>query len=154
MSDAGVGAAHVSHCNPPALKVSHVTFAMMSIIIPGELLFHCVVQVLAIANKDWKAVLDSAVAKFRAAGAAEADIHGALKAHSRKDELDLGPDPEPEQPEAKEEVGGCLGKWGGCLGEWGGRMLVGAGPARGWEGGRCRREAKGLGGCLVEGQGE
>mmetsp|Transcript_9583 Transcript_9583/g.20413 ORF Transcript_9583/g.20413 Transcript_9583/m.20413 type:complete len:652 (+) Transcript_9583:75-2030(+) len=53
-------------------------------------------QVLAAVKQEWKAVLDSAVDKFRSAGASETEIRGALKNHSRKDELDLGPDPEPE----------------------------------------------------------
>jgi hypothetical protein len=39
-------------------------------------------QVQAAIKKDWKPILDSATAKFRAAGAAEADIRAALKNHS------------------------------------------------------------------------
>lgn len=51
-------------------------------------------QVLAAVGKEWKPTLDSAVDKFRSAGAAEADVRGALKNHTKKEELDLGPDPE------------------------------------------------------------
>lgn len=59
-------------------------------------------QVLAAVGKDWKPMLDSAVDKFKTAGAAEADIRGALKNHSKKDELDLSPDPEEEVVVEKE----------------------------------------------------
>ncbi|GAX75372.1 hypothetical protein CEUSTIGMA_g2816.t1 [Chlamydomonas eustigma] len=52
-------------------------------------------QVLAAVGKEWKPVLDLGVSKFRAAGAAEPDIRAALKNHTQKDQLDLGPDPEP-----------------------------------------------------------
>ncbi len=34
---------------------------------------------------------------FRGAGCAEADIRGALKNHYCRDQLDLGPEPEPEK---------------------------------------------------------
>lgn len=62
-------------------------------------------QVQAAVGQAWKPTLDSAVEKFREAGASETEIRSALKNHSRKDELDLGPDPEPpasEQPAAAE----------------------------------------------------
>ena len=49
---------------------------------------------MAAVGKEWKPTLDSAVDKFRSAGAAEADVRGALKNHTKKEELDLGPDPE------------------------------------------------------------
>lgn len=41
--------------------------------------------------------MDEAVQHFRDAGCAESDIRGALKNHYCADQLDLGPDPEPEQ---------------------------------------------------------
>ena len=54
-------------------------------------------QVLAETNAEpWRPVLDRAAEKFKASGAPEPDIRAALKNHSRRDELDLGPDPEPE----------------------------------------------------------
>jgi len=37
------------------------------------------------------------VEHFRGAGCAEADIRGALKNHYCRDQLDLGPEPEPEK---------------------------------------------------------
>ena len=64
--------------------------------LPAAHTCHTVPQVLAAVGRDWKPVLDGAVDKFRTAGASEADIRGALRNHSRKDELDLGPDPEEE----------------------------------------------------------
>lgn len=55
------------------------------------------VQVLAVTGAEaWRPALDEAAAKFRASGAAEADIRTALKNHIKAAELDLGPDPEPE----------------------------------------------------------
>ena len=58
-------------------------------------------QVLAAINKtEWRSILDSATDKFRAAGAAEADIRAALKNHTKVADLNLGPDPEPEVPAA------------------------------------------------------
>lgn len=54
-------------------------------------------QVLAATGAEpWRPVLDVATSKFRASGAAEADVRQALKNHTRASELDLGPDPEPE----------------------------------------------------------
>eukprot|EP00983_Pelagomonas_calceolata_P080627 1155224-Pelagomonas_calceolata.AAC.15 len=53
-------------------------------------------QVLAETKAEpWRPVLDKATEKFKASGAPEADIRAALKNHSRREELDLGPDPEP-----------------------------------------------------------
>lgn len=66
-------------------------------------------QLLAAAGRPWKPLLDEAVAAFREAGCAETDIRGALKAHTHADELDLGPDPEPEAPAAT-AAGGASGK--------------------------------------------
>ena len=54
--------------------------------------------------QDWRPQLDSAVEKFRAAGCPEADIRGALIAHSMKDHLDLEP-----EPATKPEV--CTCSW-------------------------------------------
>jgi hypothetical protein len=56
-------------------------------------------QVLAAINKaEWRSILDTATDKFRAAGAAEADIRAALKNHTKVADLNLGPDPEPKVP--------------------------------------------------------
>jgi hypothetical protein len=49
-------------------------------------------------------MLDLGVNKFRAAGAAEPDIRSALKNHTQKDQLDLGPDPEPQATPSVTEV--------------------------------------------------
>lgn len=57
-------------------------------------------QILGGVGETWKHVLDQAVELFKAAGCSESDIRSALKNHARKDELDLGPDPEPEPKEA------------------------------------------------------
>ena len=59
---------------------------------------------MAAVGKDWKPMLDSAVDKFRSAGASEPDIRGALKNHTKKDDLDLGPDPEEEAAAAAKEA--------------------------------------------------
>lgn len=68
----------------------------------------CAPQVQAAISKPWKPILDSAVEKFKTAGAAEADVRTALKNHTMAHELDLGPDPEPEQaPEVRGR--GCTG---------------------------------------------
>jgi hypothetical protein len=42
-------------------------------------------------------MVDEAVQHFKNAGCAEADIRGALKNHYCAADLDLGPDPQPEQ---------------------------------------------------------
>ena len=74
----------------------HLWCVIVSLAFPAAHTCHAVPQVLAAVGRDWKPVLDGAVDKFRTAGASEADIRGALRNHSRKDELDLGPDPEEE----------------------------------------------------------
>eukprot|EP00955_Chlamydomonas_euryale_P039638 351479-Chlamydomonas_euryale.AAC.13 len=61
-------------------------------------------QVQAAISRDWRPILDSAVEKFREAGAGEAEIRAALKNHSQAEHLDLGPDPEPEAPPAPAEA--------------------------------------------------
>ncbi|GBF87664.1 hypothetical protein Rsub_00375 [Raphidocelis subcapitata] len=53
-------------------------------------------QLLAAVGGEWRAALDEAVARFRAGRCSEADVRGALKAHTRAEELDLGPDSEAE----------------------------------------------------------
>mmetsp|Transcript_14445 Transcript_14445/g.43688 ORF Transcript_14445/g.43688 Transcript_14445/m.43688 type:complete len:721 (-) Transcript_14445:878-3040(-) len=55
-------------------------------------------QLAARSNQEWRPLVDEAVQHFRDAGCAESDIRGALKNHYCADQLDLGPDPEPEQP--------------------------------------------------------
>ena len=50
-------------------------------------------QMQAAVGLEWKASLDSATDKFRTAGCPEADIRSALKSHTMKDEIDLGPEP-------------------------------------------------------------
>ena len=67
-------------------------------------------QVLAKIGKEWKPMLDSAVDKFRSAGAAQVDIRGALKNHSRREDLDLGPDPEEAVAAATAEVAETVAK--------------------------------------------
>lgn len=61
-------------------------------------------QILAAVSQDWRPVLDRGVALFKSAGCSEADIRAALKNHSRKDDLDLGPDPVPEPAAAPAEA--------------------------------------------------
>jgi hypothetical protein len=61
-------------------------------------------QMLAAVGQDWRPVLDEAVNCFKEAGCNEADIRGALKNHTQVDKLDLGPDPEPEQPATPAEA--------------------------------------------------
>lgn len=56
-------------------------------------------QLLAAVAREWRPALDEAVSQFTAAGCSPADIRNALKNHTQKEHLDLGPDPEPE-PEA------------------------------------------------------
>lgn len=71
------------------------TFTGNMLVSHGNILYEWS-QVLAAINKpEWRAVLDTATEKFRSAGAAEADVRQALKNHTRKEDLDLGPDPEP-----------------------------------------------------------
>jgi hypothetical protein len=85
----------------PAQTADEVAAALLAsptgnmLVMHGNIIFEWS-QVQAALSKDWRPVLDSAVAKFRAAGATEADIRGALKNHSQVESLDLGPDPEPE----------------------------------------------------------
>eukprot|EP00798_Chlamydomonas_sp_ICE-L_P013831 gene13831-19749_t len=55
-------------------------------------------QVLAAVANPWKPTLDTAVEKFRTAGASETEIRSALKNHTHCDELDLGPEPEVATP--------------------------------------------------------
>lgn len=62
------------------------------LIMQGNILYEWS-QVLAAVGKEWKPMLDTAVEKFRSAGASEPDIRGALKNHTKTNELDLGPDP-------------------------------------------------------------
>ncbi|GBF89198.1 hypothetical protein Rsub_01915 [Raphidocelis subcapitata] len=57
-------------------------------------------QLLAAAGAEWRAALDAAVERFKAAECTAADLRSALKNHTHAHELDLGPEPEPE-PEAK-----------------------------------------------------
>jgi chemotaxis protein histidine kinase CheA len=56
-------------------------------------------QLAARAGQEWRPLLDEAVEHFRGAGCAESDIRGALKNHYCSGQLDLGPDPQPEEPE-------------------------------------------------------
>eukprot|EP00798_Chlamydomonas_sp_ICE-L_P018328 gene18328-24790_t len=64
-------------------------------------------QVLAAVKQTWKPTLDSAVEKFRTAGASESEIRAALKNHTNMEELDLGPDPEPETPAPHVHTADC-----------------------------------------------
>ena len=47
--------------------------------------------------QEWRPLVDEAVRHFKDAGCAESDIRGALKNHYCASQLDLGPDPEPNQ---------------------------------------------------------
>ncbi len=51
----------------------------------------------AAVGEEWRPLLDAATDKFRVAGCPESDIRGALSGHTMKDEIDLGPEPEPEK---------------------------------------------------------
>lgn len=51
----------------------------------------------AAVDEEWRPLLDEATEKFRIAGCPEADIRGALSGHTMKNEIDLGPEPEPEK---------------------------------------------------------
>ena len=55
-------------------------------------------QMLAAVGRPWKAVLDEAVGRFRAAGCPEADIRQALSQHTQAEHIDLGPEPTLEAP--------------------------------------------------------
>ncbi len=60
---------------------------------------------LSSVNKEWKSVLESAVSKFRAAGAPEADIRTALQGHLKIDELDIRQEPDVDkEAEVKPET--------------------------------------------------
>lgn len=69
----------------------------------GNALYEWSQMLGAVGAAEWRPVLDDAVARFRGAGCAEADIRAALKNHSHAGELDLGPDPEPEPSKAAAE---------------------------------------------------
>ena len=66
------------------------------LVIWGNLLYEYS-QILAAVGEEWKPSLDIATNNFRTAGCPEADIRQALKNHTMKDEIDLGPEPEPEK---------------------------------------------------------
>ena len=54
--------------------------------------------------QEWRKQLDEAVEHFKGAGCAEVDIRGALKNHYCAAQLDLGPDPEPEQVACSQQL--------------------------------------------------
>ena len=62
----------------------------------GNLLYE-LSQMRAAVGQEWRPLLDEATAKFRAAGCPEADIRQALSQHTMKEDIDLGPEPEPMQ---------------------------------------------------------
>ena len=62
----------------------------------GNLLYE-LSQMKAAVGEEWHPLLDEATNKFRIAGCPESDIRGALSGHTMKDEIDLGPEPEPEK---------------------------------------------------------
>ena len=57
----------------------------------GNLLYEASQIYAAAGREDWRATLDSAVEKFRAAGCPEADIRAALGNHTQAERLDLPP---------------------------------------------------------------
>lgn len=65
------------------------------IVMHGNVLFEWSQVLAAVSKPEWRAILDSATERFTTAGASKTDVRLALKKHSRRDELDLGPDPEP-----------------------------------------------------------
>ena len=62
----------------------------------GNLLYE-LSQMRAAVGEEWRPLLDEATGKFRAAGCPEADIRQALSQHTMKEDIDLGPEPEPMQ---------------------------------------------------------
>ena len=62
----------------------------------GNLLYE-LSQMRAAVGEEWRPLLDEATGKFRAAGCPEGDIRQALSQHTMKEDIDLGPEPEPVQ---------------------------------------------------------
>jgi len=83
--------------NRGAAKEPEITLAGQAQIMHGNIMYEWS-QLLAAVGKDWRQVLDDAVERFRKAGCSEADIRNALKNHTQVEQLDLGPEPEPEAP--------------------------------------------------------
>lgn len=82
-----------------------VSLKAHTLVLWGNLLYE-ISQVRAAVGIQWKPLLDDAVGKFREAGCSEADIRQALLNHSKKDEIEIPP--EPEAPKEGEEVKGGL----------------------------------------------
>ncbi len=64
-----------------------------TLVLWGNLLYE-ISQVRAAVGIQWKPLLDDAVAKFKEAGCSEVDIRQALLNHSKKDEIEIPPEPE------------------------------------------------------------
>jgi hypothetical protein len=66
----------------------------------GNALFEWSQLLAAAGAAEWRGVLDSAVALFKAAACSDADVRGALKNHTHAAELDLGPEPAEQEQSA------------------------------------------------------
>ena len=84
----------------------------------GNLLYE-LSQMKAAVGEEWRPLLDEATDKFRIAGCPESDIRGALSGHTMKDEIDLGPEPEPEKVSRIESFSGR-----GICSDWVPRSLL------------------------------
>lgn len=82
-----------------------VSLRAHTLVLWGNLLYE-ISQVRAAVGIQWKPLLDDAVAKFREAGCSEADIRQALLNHSKKDEIEIPPEPEAPKEEGEEVKGG------------------------------------------------
>ena len=82
-----------------------VSLRAHTLVLWGNLLYE-ISQVRAAVGIQWKPLLDDAVAKFRDAGCSEADIRQALLNHSKKDEIEIPPEPEAPKAEGEEVKGG------------------------------------------------
>lgn len=89
------------------VAVQHMELSGLSCSSVNVLILQHALTLLEFAVQEWRPMVDEAVQHFRDAGCAETDIRGALKNHYCVDELDLGPDPQPEQVSPLKETALC-----------------------------------------------
>ena len=82
-------------------EVEEISFRAQALVMWGNVLYEQS-QVRAAIGKEWKAIVDDAVAKFNEAGCQQADIRTALLNHLKTDEIEIPP--EPETPAPKESA--------------------------------------------------
>eukprot|EP00191_Tetraselmis_sp_GSL018_P019770 CAMPEP_0177592292 /NCGR_PEP_ID=MMETSP0419_2-20121207/8478_1 /TAXON_ID=582737 /ORGANISM="Tetraselmis sp., Strain GSL018" /LENGTH=632 /DNA_ID=CAMNT_0019083141 /DNA_START=169 /DNA_END=2066 /DNA_ORIENTATION=- len=90
---------------PPAEngEAEEISFRAQALVMWGNVLYEQSQVRAAVGGKNWKELIDEAVAKFNEAGCQQSDIRTALLNHLKKDEIEIPPEPEPE-PE-KERAG-------------------------------------------------